>query len=136
MDERSRVCGAWHIARNPPGGILDNVRKSSILLELGTCDIDSFSQSFIYDRLGRYVSAKDTTKCLDIENLSEFQECNSNLGQQWRWREKSDLLQNQWLGNYLAHDVNDNQLVSASEQSEHIKLRTLTDYTNIYAVKP
>lgn len=104
-------------------------------IELATCDIDSVPQSFIYDRFGRYLSAEDTGKCLDMDNLSELQTCNSNLSQRWNWVKGTDLLQNEWVDTYLAHDINENRLTYATEQSDRIKLRTMTDYTNIYNLK-
>ncbi|WP_339425424.1 RICIN domain-containing protein, partial [Klebsiella pneumoniae] len=52
-------------------------------LAANTCDSQQSAQSFIYDQLGRYVSASNTKLCLDGEALDALQPCNQNLTQRW-----------------------------------------------------
>lgn len=100
-------------------------------VEIASCKLDSREQSFIYDHYGRYVSASDTKKCLDIDNLHSFQACNMNLSQLWKWVDHSDHLQNEYRNKYLAHDGEN--LVSVSGDEKNHDMRIITRFTNIFS---
>lgn len=96
------------------------------------CIDNKQAQSFIYDQLGRYVSAANTAYCLDGDNLNALQQCNSSLSQRWEWIPNSDTLSNVYSHQSLGHDTTTGQLgLYASDQS-NISVRTITSYTNVF----
>ncbi|EKO3565184.1 leukocidin family pore-forming toxin [Vibrio metschnikovii] len=96
------------------------------------CADNKQAQSFIYDQLGRYVSAANTAYCLDGDNLNALQQCNSSLSQRWEWIPNSDTLSNVYSHQSLGHDTTTGQLgLYASDQS-NISVRTITSYTNVF----
>ncbi|EKO3910731.1 leukocidin family pore-forming toxin [Vibrio fluvialis] len=101
-------------------------------LTASTCDNQTASQSFIYDQLGRYVSALDTKRCLDGNALDALQACNQSLSQRWEWKEGSDELTNVYSGETLGHDTATGALGLYASASESVSLRTITAYTDVF----
>lgn len=96
------------------------------------CDETKNSQSFIYDQLGRYVSANNTHQCLDGQALNQLQTCGSNLSQRWEWIENSDKLSNVFSHEILGHDKTTGALGLYSAGSDAVSTRTITAYTNVF----
>ncbi|HAS6610702.1 TPA: hemolysin [Vibrio parahaemolyticus] len=101
-------------------------------IKTSNCDETKYSQSFIYDQLGRYVSASDVNKCLDGISLDRLQNCNSNLSQRWEWEDGSDHLRSIFSGQLLGHDNVSGDLGLYAAQSREIGLRTVTSFTNVF----
>ncbi|HDZ8927975.1 leukocidin family pore-forming toxin [Aeromonas hydrophila] len=99
-----------------------------------TCDETSAAQSFIYDQYGRYVSAQDTRRCLDGNNLGQLQSCSLSLGQRWEWKADSDALSNLSAHQLLGHDKQSGALGLYDENGnpQNVSVRTLTSYTRIF----
>ncbi|MBR7627667.1 leukocidin family pore-forming toxin [Aeromonas popoffii] len=99
-----------------------------------TCDEKSADQSFIYDRDGRYVSARDTGYCLDASNLGKMQICSSDLRQHWEWKPNSDALSNKSTHQLLGHNTQTGALALYDENGQPggVSLRTLTKYTKVF----
>ena len=99
-----------------------------------TCDDKSADQSFIYDRDGRYVSARDTGYCLDASNLGKMQICSSDLRQRWEWKPNSDALSNLSTHQLLGHNTQTGALALYDENGQPggVSLRTLTKYTKVF----
>ncbi|PTT55199.1 leukocidin family pore-forming toxin [Aeromonas sp. HMWF014] len=99
-----------------------------------TCDDKSADQSFIYDRDGRYVSARDTGYCLDASNLGKMQICSSDLRQRWEWKPNSDALSNKSTYQLLGHNTQTGELGLYDENGQlgGVSLRTLTSYTKVF----
>jgi hemolysin len=99
-----------------------------------TCDEKSADQSFIYDRDGRYVSARDTGYCLDASNLKKMQICSSDLRQRWEWKPNSDALSNKSTYQLLGHNTQTGALGLYDENGQPggVSLRTLTSYTKVF----
>lgn len=98
------------------------------------CDETSAAQSFIYDQYGRYVSAQDTRRCLDGNNLGQLQSCSLSLGQRWEWKADSDALSNLSAHQLLGHDKQSGALGLYDENGnpQNVSVRTLTSYTRIF----
>nr|Q08677.1 RecName: Full=Hemolysin 4; Flags: Precursor [Aeromonas salmonicida]CAA46185.1 hemolysin (aerolysin) [Aeromonas salmonicida] len=98
-----------------------------------TCDETSAAQSFIYDQYGRYVSALDTRRCLDGNNLGQLQSCRLSLGQRWEWKADSDALSNLSAHQLLGHNKQTGELALYDENGNpaDVSVRTLTSYTRI-----
>ncbi len=62
------------------------------------------SQSFIYDKHSRYVSASNTSLCLDGQSLSQLKVCDMSLSQRWQWVKGTDKLSNLYDGRILGHN--------------------------------
>ncbi|AWK82243.1 leukocidin family pore-forming toxin [Photobacterium damselae] len=90
------------------------------------CDINSKSQSFIYDQYNRYVSATNTKLCLDGESLSELQSCSLKLTQKWLW--DGDRLKNSFEDKYLTVDSDTLSL----ETSLPNKQKLNSSYTRVF----
>jgi|GEM_PF-1257742 len=101
-------------------------------LTANTCDSQQVAQSFIYDQLGRYVSASDAKLCLDSEALDALQTCNQNLTQRWVWSEGADELRNLYTGGALGHDKQTGELGLDFTSSDAVSLRTVTAYTDLF----
>jgi hemolysin len=99
-----------------------------------TCDETSAAQSFIYDQYGRYVSALDTRRCLDGNNLGQLQSCSLSLGQRWEWKADSDALSNLSAHQLLGHNKQTGELALYDENGNpaDVSVRTLTSYTRIF----
>ncbi|KQA98880.1 hemolysin [Vibrio metoecus] len=104
-------------------------------LTANTCDNQRAAQSFIYDQLGRYVSASNTKLCLDGAGLDSLQVCSQNLTQRWEWREGTDELGNVYSGEVLGHDKQTGELGLYSSSSDAVSLRTITAYTDVFNVQ-
>ncbi|MFM0339121.1 leukocidin family pore-forming toxin [Paraburkholderia fungorum] len=99
-----------------------------------TCDLKSHAQSFIYDQYGRYVSARDTGKCLDGNDLRLFRSCDASLSQRWKWKGNSEMLENDYLkSSFLAYNASNNQVTLASSSSPNVSMRILTKHTDIFS---
>ncbi|EKP0261436.1 leukocidin family pore-forming toxin [Aeromonas sobria] len=98
------------------------------------CSETSTDQSFIYDQLGRYVSARDTGYCLDANNLGQLQRCSLSQGQYWTWKPGSDLLSNKFVNKVLGHNKQTGALALYDENGlpGDVSLRTLTNYTRVF----
>ncbi|MGL4859396.1 MAG: leukocidin family pore-forming toxin, partial [Enterobacteriaceae bacterium] len=98
------------------------------------CDLASTDQSFIYDQYNRYVSARDTTQCLDGNNLSTLQPCNITMAQRWKWRPNSDALINLDNNMILGHDIRNGKpsLYYDATEPVNVSFRTLSTYTQIF----
>lgn len=103
-------------------------------LTANTCDDQQSAQSFIYDKLGRYVSTSNTKLCLDGAALDVLQTCNQNLTQRWEWRENTDELTNVYSGESLGHDKQTGELGLYASSNDAVSLRTITAYTNLFNV--
>nr|pir hemolysin A precursor - Vibrio cholerae (strain El Tor 017) [Vibrio cholerae] len=101
-------------------------------LAANTCDSQQSAQSFIYDQLGRYVSASNTKLCLDGEALDALQPCNQNLTQRWEWRKGTDELTNVYSGDALGHDKQTGELGLYASSNDAVSLRTITAYTDVF----
>ncbi|MGL4859397.1 MAG: leukocidin family pore-forming toxin [Enterobacteriaceae bacterium] len=101
---------------------------------VANCDLASTDQSFIYDQYSRYVSARDTTQCLDGNNLSTLQPCNMTMAQRWKWKPNSDALINLDNNMILGHDIRNGKpsLYYDSGEPVNVSFRTLTAYTQIF----
>ncbi len=97
-----------------------------------TCNPKRVSQSFIYDKHGRYVSAKDTSLCLDGDYLNQLKQCDMRLTQRWQWVKDSDKLMNIQRGNYLGYNKSTGQLDLYTQETQQISLRMLTDHTDYF----
>ncbi|UTZ42908.1 leukocidin family pore-forming toxin [Vibrio campbellii] len=104
-------------------------------LTANTCDDQQSAQSFIYDQLGRYVSASNTELCLDGAALDVLQTCNQNLTQRWEWRKNTDELTNVYSGESLGHDKQTGELGLYASSNDAVSLRTITAYTNVFNVQ-
>jgi hemolysin len=101
------------------------------------CSKTSTDQSFIYDQYGRYVSARDTGYCLDANNLRVLQSCRLSQGQYWTWKPGSDQLRNEFANKVLGH-YNSGELALFDENDSQpgvVSLRTLTNYTQVFALE-
>ncbi|WP_318434782.1 leukocidin family pore-forming toxin [Photobacterium leiognathi] len=94
------------------------------------CVEDKVSQSFIYDKHSRYVSALNTNLCLDGQSLSQLKACDLSLSQRWKWVKGTDKLSNVYDGRFLGHNKSTGQLGLYAEGNDQVSLRTMTDYTN------
>ncbi|WP_305369289.1 leukocidin family pore-forming toxin [Photobacterium leiognathi] len=94
------------------------------------CIEDKVSQSFIYDKHSRYVSASNTDLCLDGQSLSQLKACDMSLSQRWQWVKGTDKLSNLYDGRILGHNKSTGQLGLYTEGNDQVSLRTMTDYTN------
>ncbi|WP_318442970.1 leukocidin family pore-forming toxin [Photobacterium leiognathi] len=94
------------------------------------CIEDKVSQSFIYDKHSRYVSASNTSLCLDGQSLSQLKVCDMSLSQRWQWVKGTDKLSNLYDGRILGHNKSTGQLGLYTEGNDQVSLRTMTDYTN------
>ncbi|WP_422768077.1 leukocidin family pore-forming toxin [Photobacterium leiognathi subsp. mandapamensis] len=115
------------------GSFNDRCIESSTTGRISTsekCIEDKVSQSFIYDKHNRYVSASNTKLCLDGQSLSQLKACDMSLSQRWLWVKDTDKLSNVYDGRFLGHNKSTGQLGLYTEGSDQISLRTLTDYTN------
>ncbi|MBL0599093.1 leukocidin family pore-forming toxin [Aeromonas jandaei] len=101
-------------------------------LMANTCDSQKSTQSFIYDQLGRYVSANNTKLCLDGAALDALQTCNQNLTQRWEWRKGTDELTNVHSGESLGHDKQTGKLGLYASSNNAVSLRTVTAYTDVF----
>lgn len=106
--------------------------SSTGVLMARVCNQKNVSQSFIYDKHGRYVSAKDTSLCLDGENLSYLKQCDMRLTQRWQWVKGSDKLMNVYSNSYLGYNKSNGRLDLYSQETQHISLRILTDHTDYF----
>ncbi|WP_318399529.1 leukocidin family pore-forming toxin [Photobacterium leiognathi] len=97
-----------------------------------TCNQKRVSQSFIYDKHGRYVSAKDTSLCLDGDYLNQLKQCDMRLSQRWQWVKGSDKLMNVYSGNYLGYNKSTGQLGLYTQGTQQISLGILTDHTDYF----
>ncbi|MGF1694820.1 leukocidin family pore-forming toxin [Vibrio lamellibrachiae] len=100
-----------------------------------TCEETSSSQSFIYDHLGRYVSAINTRLCIDGQLLNQLQKCNSSLSQRWEWASNGDELNNIETYKILGHNKKTGDLGLYFTEQEEVSTRTLTSYTNVFGPK-
>ncbi|SKC32543.1 Hemolysin precursor [Photobacterium piscicola] len=100
------------------------------ILTSNKCIENNVSQSFIYDKHSRYVSASNTNLCLDGESLSQLKTCNMSLSQRWLWVKNSNKLSNLYDGRFLGHNKSTGQLGLYTEGNDQVSLRTVTDYTN------
>ncbi|MCY9843143.1 leukocidin family pore-forming toxin [Vibrio caribbeanicus] len=98
------------------------------------CDETKTSQSFIFDQLGRYVSAINVNKCLDGNSLEQLKTCNSNLSQRWEWEKDSDRLTNIFSHQQLGHNKTTGELGLFSGEDDQVSLRTITSYTNVFSI--
>lgn len=98
------------------------------------CDSTKDTQSFIFDKSGRYMSVNDMTMCLDGESLDKLQTCNQSLSQRWTWKENSDHLVNDFNNQNLGHDKSTGKLglYSQEKDSDQVSLRTITTYANVF----
>ncbi|WP_305814625.1 leukocidin family pore-forming toxin [Photobacterium leiognathi] len=94
------------------------------------CIEDKVSQSFIYDKHSRYVSASNTDLCLDGQSLSQLKACDMSLSQRWQWVKGTDKLSNLYDGRILGHNKSTGQLGLYTEGNDQVSLRTMTNYTN------
>lgn len=101
-------------------------------LTANTCDSQQSAQSFIYDQLGRYVSASNTKLCLDGAALDALQTCNQNLTQRWEWRKGTDELTNVYSGEPLGYDKQTGELGLYASSNDAVSLRTITAYTDVF----
>ncbi len=104
---------------------------------IGTCDLFSKTQSFVYDRLTRFRSAGHSDLCLDGDRLDQLTPCSLNLSQRWRWVPDSDLLENQQSFQILTHDTNTNRLnllPAAVKMAGGLSNRTITSFTRIFSL--
>lgn len=101
-------------------------------LSASSCDETKNSQSFIYDQLGRYVSANDIHQCLDGQSLGQLQTCSSSLSQRWEWIENSDKLSNVFSHELLGHDKTSGELGLYADGNDQVSVRTITAYTNVF----
>uniref|UniRef100_UPI000D4FEF2C leukocidin family pore-forming toxin n=1 Tax=Aeromonas sp. HMWF014 TaxID=2056850 RepID=UPI000D4FEF2C len=101
------------------------------------CNETSTDQSFIYDQYGRYVSARDTGYCLDASNLGKMQVCSLDLRQHWEWKPNSDALSNKSTHQLLGHNTQTGALALYDENGlpGDVSLRTLTNYTQVFALE-
>lgn len=107
-------------------------QESKVTVE--TCDLKSNAQSFIYDQYGRYVSARDTQKCLDGNDLMSFKACDASLSQRWKWKDNSEMLENDYMtSNFLAYNATNNQVTLASSGSSNVGMRIITKHTDIFS---
>ncbi|KPA52026.1 hemolysin [Photobacterium leiognathi subsp. mandapamensis] len=106
--------------------------SSTGVLMARVCNQKNVSQSFIYDKHGRYVSAKDTSLCLDGENLSYLKQCDMRLTQRWQWVKDSDKLMNVYSNSYLGYNKSNGRLDLYSQETQQISLRILTDHTDYF----
>ncbi|HIF9452885.1 TPA: leukocidin family pore-forming toxin, partial [Photobacterium damselae] len=90
------------------------------------CDINSKSQSFIYDQYNRYVSATNTKLCLDGESLSELQSCSLKLTQKWLW--DGDRLKNSFEDKYLTVDSDTLSLETGLSKKQKLN----SSYTRVF----
>ncbi|MGY3570224.1 leukocidin family pore-forming toxin [Vibrio paucivorans] len=97
------------------------------------CEETKNSQSFIFDQLGRYVSASDVGKCLDGASLKRLQDCDSSLSQRWEWIEGTDKLSNVFSDEYLGHNKVTGELGLYSSDTDQVSFRTITSYTNVFS---
>nr|AAB50894.1 VAH1 [Vibrio anguillarum] len=102
------------------------------VLSASSCDENQNSQSFIYDQLGRYVSANDIHQCLDGQSLGQLQPCSSSLVQRWEWIENSDKLSNVFSHELLGHDKTSGELGLYADGNDQVSVRTITAYTNVF----
>ncbi|MGF1791745.1 leukocidin family pore-forming toxin [Photobacterium profundum] len=118
------------------GGFANRCLESDTngVLSAQTCNNKKSNQSFIYDQLGRYMSAANTHQCLDSQNLTQLQTCNESLTQRWDWIANSDKLSNTFDGQVLAHDKSSGDLALYVENSEPSgsSSRTITSYTDVF----
>ena len=98
------------------------------------CDKKSIDQSFIYNSVGNYVSARDTSFCLDGDNLTYLQKCSGNLSQRWNWIDNSDELQNDYTRDILFHDTETGELTLSGTSEENMSNRTLTMFTDVFYI--
>ncbi|PSU24698.1 hemolysin [Photobacterium phosphoreum] len=106
------------------------------ILTRGKCTEGNISQSFIYDKHNRYVSAFNTSLCLDGELLSRLRTCDMSLSQRWQWVKDTDKLRNFYDDRFLGHNKSTGELGLYTEGSDQISLRTMTDYTNFLKKAP
>ncbi|KPA52031.1 hemolysin [Photobacterium leiognathi subsp. mandapamensis] len=115
------------------GGFNDRCIESSSTGRISTsvkCIEDKVSQSFIYDKHSRYVSALNTNLCLDGQSLGQLKACDLSLSQRWKWVKGTDKLSNLYDGRFLGHNKSTGQLGLYTEANNQVSLRTMTDYTN------
>jgi len=105
------------------------------VVKLATGDLKSAKQSYIYDKVGRYVSAYNTNICLDASDLTQFQPVSASLTQRWTWKEDSDYLFNEYHSDKcLAVDETGSKLILADE-SDSSKTKFLTAFTDLFTTK-
>ncbi|PNQ53853.1 hypothetical protein C1141_19025, partial [Vibrio agarivorans] len=93
------------------------------------CDENKTSQSFIYDKLGRYTSINNLGYCIDGNNAIELATCNMNLSQRWKWEDDSDKLINEYNSLYLGYSKGDGNLGLFTSENDDISLSFLTYYS-------
>ncbi len=101
-------------------------------LSANNCNNQASQQSFIYDQLGRYVSAAEPELCLDGESLTALKPCNQNLSQRWEWKGDSDELTNVYTREVLGHDTKSGTLGLYVTGNEGVSLHTITSYTDLF----
>ncbi|MYM59155.1 hemolysin [Vibrio sp. OCN044] len=99
-----------------------------------TCDSTKDTQSFIFDKSGRYMSANNVSMCLDGESLDKLQTCSQNLSQRWSWKDNSNHLVNGLNNQNLGHDKSTGQLGLYSQETDsaEVSLRTITTYADVF----
>jgi len=101
-------------------------------IKLAAGDMKSAKQSFIYDNVGRYVSADNTKICLDASDLTKLQPVSSTLTQRWNWKEDTDLLFNEYHSDKcLSVDESGTKLVLA-DPDDSSKTMFLTAFTELF----
>ena len=97
-----------------------------------TGDIKAEEQSFIYDNLGRYVSATNTKLCLDGTNLTKLQSCTTSLNQKWKWGHNSNHMVNVYSGKRLGVDKTTAKLGLYDADTAHVSTEILTSFTELF----
>ncbi|WP_434138625.1 leukocidin family pore-forming toxin [Photobacterium leiognathi] len=121
------------------GSFNDRCIESSSIGVISTskkCIEDRISQSFIYDKHSRYMSALNTNLCLDGQSLSQLKACDMSLSQRWKWVKGTDRLSNVYDGRFLGHNKSTGQLGLYTEGNDQVSLRTMTNYTNFLKRNP
>ncbi|MBU2711067.1 leukocidin family pore-forming toxin [Zooshikella harenae] len=109
-------------------------QDSAGYVQIEQCDLDSTVQSFIYDSLGRYVSASNTSLCLDGYSLHRLTQCDSRLSQRWTWQQNQ--LINTANNGVLSHNTSTSALYLANTPQSANNHKIITSFTNVFALTP